>query len=514
MSSQFSASTPVVTPSTVAQMGDLVKALQDAQLENGELKLQLTELKDKIAALEASKPHRGKRGSNVTAGTVNSGDGTDDNRLARIAKRYAIMNQLWVPDNVFPVLRPPKPSNDPSYYGARENWMLGMAAELYEVFPEEMHSTLRLANTGAEFRFSHAAQRQAMAHTLRNCAARIFDTIGVPSQAFKDKDSRRSSPELIALLKPGKNGLYPSLPPLLYPPGNTIDVFQNPVLPLILRVALFGKTSLTSTPAANSSGRKWAVTHVTTGSICLAAIMARFLASPDNELSPIGGQTKINYEQDFHDYYGLIESTKTTRKGRQLRALFQQTVFKEIPASLDLGDSDGDSEQDDASEFARIKAAMLDADNSNSDSDNDGQDSQRRTNAAFEPFELPSPPPPSPSPTPSPALSYITAASPAFPQSVDLEELGPRLRTIPPVLNGQPFAFAHSTQFDPSTSRLQPLNNATRDLPQDEPVALPEMEPARGKGRGRGVKKPRGKAAAAGVRDEQPRRTSARTARG
>lgn len=72
-----------------------------------------------------------------------------------------------------------------------------------------------------------------MAHTLRNCAARIFDTIGVPSQAFKDKDSRRSSPELIALLKPGKNGLYPSLPPLLYPPGNTIDVFQNPVLPLV-----------------------------------------------------------------------------------------------------------------------------------------------------------------------------------------------------------------------------------------------------------------------------------------
>lgn len=194
--------------------------------------------------------------------------------------------------------------------------------------------------------------------------------------------------------------------------------------------------------------------------------------------------------------------------------MFQQTVFKEIPASLDLGDSDGDSEQDDASEFARIKAAMLDADDFNSDGDdNDAQDSQRRTNATFESFEPPSPPPPlSPSPTPSPALSYITAASP-FPQSVDVEELGPRLRTIPPMLNGQLLAFAHSTRLAPSTSRLQPIDDATQYIPQDEPAAMPEIEPARGKGRGRGVKKPRGKAAAAGVRDEQPRRTSARTAR-
>ncbi|KAF9500139.1 hypothetical protein BDN71DRAFT_1427725, partial [Pleurotus eryngii] len=252
-----------MSASMVAQMGGL--ALQDVQLENGELKQQLTELRDKIAALEASKSCRGKWGSNITAGTVNPEDETDENRLARIAKCYTIMNQLWVPDNVFPVLQPPKPSNDPSYYGARENWMLGMAAELYEVFSKEMHSTLRLANMGTE--------RQAMAHTLRNCAAHIFDTIGVPSQALKNKDLCQTSPELIALLKPGKNGLYPLLPPLLYPLGNTIDVFQNPVLPLILCVALFGKTLLTSMPAANSSGRKWAVTQVTTGSICLAAIM-------------------------------------------------------------------------------------------------------------------------------------------------------------------------------------------------------------------------------------------------
>ncbi len=136
-------------------------------------------------------------------------------------------------------------------------------------------------------------QRQAMAHTLRNCTGRIFAAIDVPSQAFETKDSCRTSAELIALLKPSKNGLYPPLPPLLYPPGNTTDVFQNPVLPLvrpsvicfhiahvtysimfkILCVALFGKTSLSSTPAANSSGRKWAVTQVTTGGICLSAIM-------------------------------------------------------------------------------------------------------------------------------------------------------------------------------------------------------------------------------------------------
>ncbi|KAF9496598.1 hypothetical protein BDN71DRAFT_1505521 [Pleurotus eryngii] len=158
---------------------------------------------------------------------------------------------------------------------------------------------------------------------------------------------------------------------------------------------------------------------------------------------------------------------------------------------------------------------MLDTDDSNTDgNDNNAQDSQCHTNTTFKLFEPPSPPPPlSPSPTPSPALLYITAASP-FPQSVNLEELGPHLQTILPMTNCQPLAFAYNTRFAPSTSRLQPIDDATQYILQDEIAAMPEIEPARGKGgRGCGVKKPWGKAAAAGVWDEQPHHTSARMAR-
>ncbi|KAJ8695598.1 hypothetical protein PTI98_008188 [Pleurotus ostreatus] len=425
MSSQFSSSTPGMPLTTVAQMGGLVKALQDAQLENSELKQRLAELQDKIAALEASKPQRGKRGSHVS-GTTNAEGNADEDKLGPTAKRYTIMHQLWVPNDVFPVSRPSKPSNNPSYFGTQDNWKLCIAAELYKVVPTAMHGMLKLASTG--FHSLMGMQRQAMAHTLRNCTGHIFAAIDVPSQAFETKDLRRTSPELIALLKPSKNSLYPPLPPLLYPLGNTTDVFQNPVLPLILCVALFGKTSLSSTPAANSSGRKWAVTQVTTGGICLSAIMARFLVSPDSELSPIGAQTKINYEQDFHSYYELIESTKNTRKGRRLRAFFQWVVFKEAPSSLDASGDDKDSEQDGASEFARVKAAMLEAaddddeedpDDANHNDTNDDDDddihahSQHRINAAnrHEPTDS-FDPPLSPSPTPSPPLSYITAVSP------------------------------------------------------------------------------------------------------
>ncbi|KAF7424447.1 hypothetical protein PC9H_009754 [Pleurotus ostreatus] len=507
MTSQFSASTPTISSGTIAQMGGLVKALQDAQLENGELKQQIAALQDKIAALEASRPRRGKK-SNTTS---QEGE-ADDNRVSRIAKQFTIMHHLWVPDEIFPVLRPPKPSTDPSYFGAREKWTLAIAAELYEVFPEDMHGTLRLASTGSEFRLAMGAQRQAMAHTLRNCAANIFASIGVPSQVFESKESRRTSPELKALLKPSKNGLYPSLPPLLYPPGNSTDIFQNPILPLILRVALFGKTSLSSTPAANSSGRKWAVTEVTTGSICLSATIARFLASPDSELSPIGAQTKINYEQDFHDYYGLIESTKNSRKGRQLRAFFQQIVFKEVPrAKQNSGDGDEDSDQDDASEFARIKAAMLEtSDNEDVDNDNEDEDedddsgAQHRIGTAHSHRHIPSfEPPSSPSPTPSPPLSYITAISP-FPQSAhtsNYDAIGQAAHQDDmghPSKQGQRLAFEQDTpQTTYSASRNEPM--------------MVEVATLKGKGRGRGGNKPRGKAAvAASVRDEQPRRTSQR----
>lgn len=60
------------------------------------------------------------------------------------------MHQLWVPDDVFPVSRPSKPSNDPSYFGTRDNWKLCIAAELYEVVPTAMHGMLKLASTGVE----------------------------------------------------------------------------------------------------------------------------------------------------------------------------------------------------------------------------------------------------------------------------------------------------------------------------------------------------------------------------
>ncbi|KAF9496269.1 hypothetical protein BDN71DRAFT_1505962 [Pleurotus eryngii] len=526
MSPQFSSSTPGMPSTTVAQMGRLVKALQDAQLENGELKQRLAELQDKIAALEASKPRRGKRGSHVS-GTTNTEGNADEDKLGPIAKRYTIMHQLWVPDDVFPVSRPSKPSNDPSYFGTQDNWKLCIAAELYKVVPTAMHGMLKLASTG--FRSLMGMQRQAMAHTLRNCTGRIFAAIDVPSQAFETKDSRHTSPELIALLKPSKNGLYPLLPPLLYPPGNTTDVFQNPVLPLILRVALFGKTSLFSMPAANSSGRKWAVTQVTTDGICLSAIMARFLASSDSELSPIGAQTKINYEQDFHSYYELIELTKNTQKGCQLHVFFQQVVFKEAPSSLDASGDDEDSEQDGASKFAHVKAAMLEADDDNDDEDpdnancndandndndnaNDNDDihthSQRRINAAnrHEPTDS-FDPPSSPSPTPSPPLSYITAVS-LLPQDPHLRN-GPstryRVDTALPLEDGQWLAFEQATA---STSCIQPTTIS--QAVQPEPTAL-EVDPSKGKGRGRGVKRPRGKAVAAiSVRDEQLRCTSQR----
>ncbi|KAF9491819.1 hypothetical protein BDN71DRAFT_1510049 [Pleurotus eryngii] len=85
MSSQFSLSTTGMPSTTVAQMGGLVKALQDAQLENSELKQRLAELQDKIAALEASKPQRGKRGSHVS-GTTNTEGNADEDKLGPIAK--------------------------------------------------------------------------------------------------------------------------------------------------------------------------------------------------------------------------------------------------------------------------------------------------------------------------------------------------------------------------------------------------------------------------------------------
>ncbi|KAG9219807.1 hypothetical protein CCMSSC00406_0009504 [Pleurotus cornucopiae] len=304
---------PAGHPSSVS-ITSLTLALRESQLENDRLAETIRELKDKVAELQAEKAarKRGRKGRSsknaAPAGSDDEGQVDDpETKITSLAKRFCILHRPWVPEASFGQ-QPPKPSSDPSYFGSREQWTLGSSAEIYEVVPSELHHLLSTARISSVFRSAVGAQRVAMAHSLKTCAPRIFAKIDIPESAFTSATTRAESGQLQALLKWNVNKPgFPTLAPILYEPHSGRDrPFQNPVLPLILRVILFGPSSLTSRPAANSSGRKWEVSQVTIGGICLSAVMARFLISEDTELSRVGSTTNIDYEEAFHAYHSHI----------------------------------------------------------------------------------------------------------------------------------------------------------------------------------------------------------------
>ena len=66
-----------------------------------------------------------------------------DSRISQLAKHFGVMHEPFVPPSALLVARPDMSITSPGRYESELSKVQGITAELYEVFPKDMHSELK-----------------------------------------------------------------------------------------------------------------------------------------------------------------------------------------------------------------------------------------------------------------------------------------------------------------------------------------------------------------------------------
>ncbi|PVF91758.1 hypothetical protein CPB86DRAFT_283787 [Serendipita vermifera] len=149
-----------------------------------------------------------------------------------------------------------------------------------------------------------------------------YDLTSDDVRDIKDHVFRKNSASFKILLgfnsskEEGSPDRYPLFPPLLVESNPTVNdalggTFQTPIIRRILVLILFGPQQLAQNrlpprriPGCNAAN--WNIERITPGMIAAVCIGARYLLSPDQEFSPQGKLSKINWEFDFDRYRSFI----------------------------------------------------------------------------------------------------------------------------------------------------------------------------------------------------------------
>ncbi|KDQ51820.1 hypothetical protein JAAARDRAFT_94790, partial [Jaapia argillacea MUCL 33604] len=119
--------------------------------------------------------------------------------------------------------------------------------------------------------------------------------------------------------------------PILFPDlkKNKKTVFLNEALQKVLKVILFGPSSLNPGPHAKPKtyAQLWGVTEVTPGAIALATVLVRFIASPDKELTLVGAESHIPYRKDFNTYKKILITESDNKNIKRLFNQFNSFIF-------------------------------------------------------------------------------------------------------------------------------------------------------------------------------------------
>ncbi|KAB5588056.1 hypothetical protein CTheo_8502 [Ceratobasidium theobromae] len=116
---------------------------------------------------------------------------------------------------------------------------------------------------------------------------------------------------------------YPALAPVLYldnNKGNNSKLFRSPYLKKAFQAYLFGPSSVSDGHSTHKGGQKklaevLGLKTITPGAIAAAAVFTRWCISPDEEFSPEGAITKINWKEDYQRYKKILIMAIHSEKG-------------------------------------------------------------------------------------------------------------------------------------------------------------------------------------------------------
>ncbi|KAG1825050.1 hypothetical protein DFJ58DRAFT_849656 [Suillus subalutaceus] len=280
---------------------ELCKALEISQRLLLDLRGKCREAIKKNALLEAAVP-KGRKRRNLTSNDLAMA--AKEDTIRALGRKYSITHCLWINIELFPLSARTCPDID---LNSKERWLTGVSmedgvrAELFKFIPEEERELMSYQNFGSQGRQQLLILKWHL--TVKSCASAIF---GLNASIFIRGYKRNEDPNCRPLLL-SPHGEYTKFAPVLFPrPDNPVphQLLKTAKLVQVLKVSLFGKSSLAPTGAASSrtKAKIWKLRAITPGMIAAAAVVAIFLLSGDAELTEIGDTMKIPY-REYHNFY-------------------------------------------------------------------------------------------------------------------------------------------------------------------------------------------------------------------
>ncbi|KAG2741160.1 hypothetical protein P692DRAFT_201871848 [Suillus brevipes Sb2] len=269
-------------------------------------------------------------------------------------RKYSMTHCLWINAENFPLHTRP----NIELFGS-ERWLSpqsiedGVKAELFKFIPEVDHELMCHKNFAPHFAKGVSGIRSEMVSDVKSCAGAIF---GLNPEFFVRGYPRDTQPECRVLLV-NPHGEHTKFAPILFlhPERPNKDEFlKTAKLVRVLKVALFGKSSLSATyaPAPKTKGKLWQLRNTTPGMIAAAAVVAIFVLSGDKDLYAKGEKSNIMYHQ-YHNYYRQRLMTGGAW-ARDILSFYNNALFPETSSShanqdtadRDLGASRNNWEED------------------------------------------------------------------------------------------------------------------------------------------------------------------------
>ncbi|KIK76256.1 hypothetical protein PAXRUDRAFT_36931 [Paxillus rubicundulus Ve08.2h10] len=224
---------------------------------------------------------------------------TIEDQIILEVRKYTIFYHFGLLDSLF--LPSPKPNvniRGPLHFKSPEGRVDGAKAELYEIIPESLHSTMEeYKQFDSVFCTAINAERSNILRVIKDCTLILFTDFQLDPRLFIDGEAnRKDAPALLHLLRvDSSKASYDHIAPILFldPTAmNPEDFLKSPIL-------MNGKSSLgdrgwQGRPSAR--GQHVGALSITEGLIAGAAIL----------VSSEGRNTKIPYQQDFEFHVELL----------------------------------------------------------------------------------------------------------------------------------------------------------------------------------------------------------------
>ncbi|KAI6146829.1 hypothetical protein BKA82DRAFT_32105 [Pisolithus tinctorius] len=221
-----------------------------------------------------------------------------DNNITAQAKKYCFFYHFWVPKDVFLLMIPPPgyDLNDPAHWSTPESRIISLKVELYSMLPSDLkaHATT-YSNFGCVFSNAVGAERPNILKPIKDNTQQLFTHLGLRSVGTR----------------------YTPLSPILFPKPDALvarDLFKSQLLVNIIRVMVFGKGILMGKRRGGPQGRgqKLGISGTLAGLIAVAATFVRYLLSSDCELTTIGEESRLKYQDDFEYFIELLSMWNTS----------------------------------------------------------------------------------------------------------------------------------------------------------------------------------------------------------